>query len=297
MNISLAKSLSLVFIISTILSCQQSSPLTSLQAHSDSNSKIINGSLVDQSDKIASHTVFVSNVSDGYVCTGTLIGKDLVLTAAHCLNPKHNLYEIIFGINGYDIMEQDSQTNVRRAKKVVVHEGYNENQQANQNDIGLIYFKGDLPAGYSPAEVLLNEDPIKKDSQIILAGYGVTTATTRDVKYKKSKKFQEEIKNGNIICDYDVLDESQLPTCFELNMSGDGELRKTTAPVAYTSESEFVLDETAAGSCSGDSGGPAYMEIDGKLYVVGVTSRGNLTCDSRGIYTSLYAHMDWLLTH
>lgn len=297
MNLSLLKSSIFIIAMTTILSCQKTAIQEMLPVSLLSQSQIINGSAVEQTDQIASHTVFINNARDGYVCTGTIIGKNLVVTAAHCLNPKHNQYEIIFGLNGYDIMDQEDRTSIRQAQKVVVHEDYKEDEEANQNDIGLIYFKGELPEGYSPAEVFLNEDPVKKDSEIILAGYGVTKVTVVDVKYKKSKKFQEEIQNGNVICDFDVLDSSNLPTCFELDMSGDGELRKTTAPVAYKSESEFVLNETNSGSCSGDSGGPAYIQTEGRLYLVGITSRGNLSCDSRGVYTSISAHIDWLLTH
>ncbi|HKE18807.1 MAG TPA: trypsin-like serine protease [Kofleriaceae bacterium] len=54
-----------------------------------------------------------------------------------------------------------------------------------------------------------------------------------------------------------------------------------------TSYTSFVLavGDGAHGTCSGDSGGPALMTIDGREVIVGVTSFGTETCD-QGSYES-----------
>ncbi len=299
MKLFILKTLSLITVVSFLFSCQQANNTQNLTASTKNHSNIINGSLVTLDDKLAAHTVLVNNIIDGYVCTGTLIAKNTVVTAAHCLSKKHSQFEIIFGLNGYDLLDEGDENSSRRATKVVTHKDYAANQdaQTDQYDIGLVYFEGTLPEGFSPAQVMLSGNPVKKGSDIIVAGYGVTKVTTTDVKYKKAKKFQDAIKNGDVFCDFDVLTADFLPSCIEVKMSGDGILRKTQAPVAYTSNTEFTLDETKSGTCSGDSGGPAYMEIDNVLYLVGITSRGNLLCDDKGVYTSIAAHIDWLLTH
>jgi len=53
------------------------------------------------------------------------------------------------------------------------------------------------------------------------------------------------------------------------------------------------------GACHGDSGGPAFAVINGKLFVIGVTSRapslsGGETCLEGAVYTSVPAHIEFL---
>ncbi|MES2857178.1 MAG: trypsin-like serine protease, partial [Bdellovibrionota bacterium] len=79
--------------------------------------------------------------------------------------------------------------------------------------------------------------------------------------------------------------------------SGGGKLRfvKTTILDPAYGKSELTVDQSKGkGACYGDSGGPAYVEIEGKLHVAGVTSRGEEECLIATIYTSTAAHVDWI---
>lgn len=262
---------------------------------------IINGSLVSADEALASHVVMVHDLKNNYVCTGALIAKNTVLTAAHCLSKKHNLFEIIFSRTAYKAMNEKNKISIRKASKIVIHEDYefdeNKAPASNQADIGLVYFEGYLPEGYAIANVMLESDLLQKGQNVILAGYGVSKLSYAEIKYKKSQKFQEKKKHGEIICNHNVYDADGDPVCVEIDMVDDGELRKTQAPIKYTMQSEFALDETRSGTCSGDSGGPVFVEKDEKVYLIGITSRGDLLCDSDGVYTSLPFYTDWLLTH
>lgn len=268
---------------------------------SSSSATIIGGSLVAATDSIASHVVLVHDMKGDYVCTGTLIAKNVVLTAAHCLSKKHLQFEIIFSRQGYQAMDQHDPLNIRKATQVVVHKDYEYNEnlapEADQSDLGLIYFAGTLPAGYSPVPMMLDPKILTKGSKVILAGYGVSHVTSTEVKYKKSKKFQNKIKSGEIVCDDSLKDQDGDPLCMEVYMSSNGELMKTQAQVKYLSFSEFVLDEQKTGTCEGDSGGPVFIESQGQIYLVGLTSRGDLLCNYEGVYTYLPSFSDWLTTH
>ncbi len=59
-------------------------------------------------------------------------------------------------------------------------------------------------------------------------------------------------------------------------------------------QSEFMTDERRAGSCSGDSGGPAYIEISGELLLAGITSRGDGNCRRLGIYAAVDYFSLWI---
>ena len=62
-------------------------------------------------------------------------------------------------------------------------------------------------------------------------------------------------------------------------------LLRTTVPATF--ESQFVVTDQTQGSggCNGDSGGPAFLDLDGTTYQVGVTHgprAGSVTCHEQG---------------
>jgi secreted trypsin-like serine protease len=51
-------------------------------------------------------------------------------------------------------------------------------------------------------------------------------------------------------------------------------------------------------SCNGDSGGPAYVQVDGEWHLAGATSRATASslrpCGDGGIYTRIDAYEEWI---
>lgn len=78
------------------------------------------------------------------------------------------------------------------------------------------------------------------------------------------------------------------------NKKYDGVLKATRVPVAAVGDYEFMTDETKSGSCQGDSGGPAFVMDDGKIYLAGITSRGDGGCSNHGLYGIPAVEMDWI---
>ncbi len=196
--------------------------------------------------------VALENSPGNWFCTGTLIDKDWVLTAAHCVEGETAA--------NLSIRFDDANINDTTGGKVVAvaeihgHPGYVE---ANwDNDIALIK----LATSVTDREPTPVHRPIVASATTVIeVGYG----------------------------DADI------------NGNGAGILRKLSTP---TIDCATTQDPTISGanvlcfdasdgnaSCYGDSGGPAFITVNGKLLVAGITSGGTQDSCTAGfdLYTSV----------
>lgn len=219
-----------------------------------STSNIVGGHLVTGL-KTAQHLVGLHAARFGN-CTGTLIDKDIVITAAHCIPSNPRMMYVIFGTS----LQSATAANSRPVIAAIVSPLWGKNPGAKKNtgDIAVLKFQGQAPYGYVPASLLTNPAYLAPSVFTLLAGYG--------------------LDNG------------------EVN-TGAGLLRETFTVLSNPrfSETEAILDQTIGkGSCNGDSGGPAFLVINGAYYIWGITSRGDATCKKNGIYTNVIPYLKWI---
>ncbi|ASD62905.1 serine protease [Bdellovibrio bacteriovorus] len=268
------------------------------QVNTKDSAGIMGGTLVAENAKIASGIVGIMDLQSNSICTGSIIAENYILTAAHCvIGLKPSKLRLIFGLDVDELMgarEQDIvQMYTRSVSDYKIHSSYNEVDQEEKEtdwgDIALIKFHGALPPGYKPVQMLKDDTILRRGLTVTLAGYGVSQVDTEPVDARKVKNLDEALEYGEIICDED------LKNCLKVDMSGDGVLRQTKAPISSVQETEVRLDESkGSGTCAGDSGGPAYVDIKGELFLFGVTSRGSALCDSVGVYTNAVYYADWI---
>lgn len=222
--------------------------------------EIMNGVKVRVHDPVASSTVLLVGKSNRgeYICTGSIVAPDMVVTAAHCVQTNPENIRVVFALAA-DKKHSVDQSHIMKIEGYLAHPQYRGDnyQGSDMADIAVIRLSEKLPEGYRPARILPKTIPLRSGEETIVAGYGITNAATAQ---------------------------------------GAGQLRKVTAIIhGPVSSTEVAIDETNnKGSCSGDSGGPAFIQRGKELLLWGVISRGDRNCKIVGIYTRISAYDKWI---
>lgn len=232
----------------------------------DLNDKIVGGQQAKQGD----WGWQVALLNNGRLsCGGSLINRQWVLTAAHCVYGNRNplVYSIIVGSTDRVTLQPSAQK--RTVSKVILHPQYNSNQI--KNDVALL--KLTTPVDYSNEVVAVCVDDGKTNYE------GANTWATG---------FGSLYSGGTTV--------SKL---YEVQMKI---LTATRGKAKYPTSNQAV--EVCAGdnenkdTCQGDSGGPLVVvnPTNGKWYNTGVTSWG-YGCGQGGVYARTSAFFDWIKTN
>jgi hypothetical protein len=197
--------------------------------------------------------------SQGAMCTGTLISPKVILTAGHCIDgfSISNL-SVIFGDN----ISTGDWVSVDTAQ---VHPDYyaGGGYDAPENDIALVRMTQNAPSGIAPIPYLPEAYGLTSSdvgNPLVFVGFGTTGGGGQN-----TRKYYFE-GNLGLVCDGP-------------NTCSYGGASVAPRTIAYSNQE--------GGPCSGDSGGPALVEIGGQEYVAGVTSYGDQNCTYFGVSTKV----------
>lgn len=227
---------------------------------------IIGGFRISDTDPLSKKVVMLlmKDGDDGKICTGTPISKDMILTAAHCV--KGISSDHITAIFHTDITCEsgfDFPTMSIKAKDSIFHAGYSEGRKNITNDVALVKLSSNIPESYEVSEVYDGQSTLSSDV-VTLAGYGSSDENGEGATYLRTtqKSFKDDIE---------------------------------------VEDQKITLQQKYRGICTGDSGGPVFVEVNNKLTIAGVNSYvgvdvTNTMCRSYSVSMYIPYFHDWIQT-
>lgn len=234
-------------------------------ARQSGNARIIGGAAVPAGE--FEDCVAVGDDSN-WGCTGTLIARNVVLTAAHC----ESLHSRVFV--GPDVTKLSS----GRVFKVKRHVRHPKFDSEFRNDLMILIL--DKPVtGVKPRQIA-PKTLIDKATVARLVGFG---STRLDGFGQLGAKLQTDVPIVSQACKGKV------------NGDPDGEVYGCHLNREIVAGKPLLLQD----SCKGDSGGPLFVaDSKGKWCLAGATSRGTdlakTMCGDGGIYVRVDMYASWI---
>ena len=212
----------------------------------------------------AGRSVVMLDGSGGTVCTATAIGRDLLLTAAHCVQPGSE-YKFLDNPASREAKLKDVARIERHPqfdlKRLFAH--------LATADVALVKLAEPLPARIPGAPLGGDSETVAVGDAFVVAGYGVTA--------RGAEKLDGVVRAATLVA-------TGQPGTLQIRLF----------------DPRTKADSAGLGACTGDSGAPAFREENGSLAIIGVVSWSTgpkLTAGCGGLtgITPIVLYRTWII--
>ncbi|MBK4722692.1 S1 family peptidase [Azospirillum sp. YIM DDC1] len=216
---------------------------------------------------VANSVVAVYNAAMDTLCTGVVVTRTAVMTAAHCATADEAV-TVIFQTDTKNRMEEGAAIAAHVVAAPVWHE--RKNTQIDRGDVALALLDRPVPPTYAPV-VLLDVDAVDRarhttlrhTARGTLAGYG-------------NKSWSRTLGAGHL------------------------RVLSLDEPVWAWGTSEFLVETVHGSVCEGDSGGPLFLSVSSDVTgILAIVSRsllnyGDRLCFHRVGLTAVAPFRTWI---
>ena len=204
------------------------------------NEGIINGTTDTDDPAVVMVVAQVGTMGQASLCTGEVISPHVILTAAHCVSPATVGANAKFSVYIKPDLNSAVAGDFLAVQATQFNMSFDSMHPENGNDVGAVVLVS--PLTITPVPYQREALPQTQVGQAArLVGYGITMAS-------------------------DTMGTTA------------GVRRQAPTTLAHLDDLFVGLQDGAHGICEGDSGGPAFMTINGVERIVGVTSFGFQNC-------------------
>lgn len=210
--------------------------------------RIVNGNVATHGQFRYQVALFVAMANGNFFCGGIIIGRNTVLTAAHCVVGSLRTVRVVAGAQNIQQSESQQREFVVQASDVFSHREYNA--QNLRNDVALINIPGGI--GADTQYITIANLPRKSQANVDLTNRPATSSG-----WGRDSDSATAISPVLRWVEAPVITNQQCNSIYGIIYDG----------------SICLSGANGRSSCNGDSGGPTVVEgLNGAQTVVGVTS-------------------------